>query len=315
MDRRRFIPRSEGMESRMMLSTTSGAASAASSVSSALTGITTPATGQILPITIKDKLARIERLPGSLRTLSPNRFLPADTISEIQAGLTAMVSTLHPAPSSVLRTYNFQMRDIVSRPSLRPQDARVLNNAFISVLTASGATPEATAQVATAMNSLVTKVDTASIQPVFLATNDYAMVLQLAQVVGQPMPAPMVPTITKASGTQVQARNSVSPLSQPSFTGTYQTNSLIQIYNQDTGEVLGSGTPSKAGQYTIQLSTPLAVGSYRLRARAVDADGHLGNPSQFFTLTIVPPKTPSKATPAVEISKATPQGPVTAMNT
>ena len=93
MDRRRFIPRSEGMESRMMLSTTPN--------SSAL-GALTPASSQILPITIQDKLLRIERLPGSLRTLSPNRFLPKDVISEIQAGLTSMVSTLHPAPSSVL---------------------------------------------------------------------------------------------------------------------------------------------------------------------------------------------------------------------
>ena len=205
------------------------------------------------------------------------------------------------------------MRDIVSRPSLRPQDARVLNNAFISVLQASGATPEATSQVATAMNSLVTQVDTASIQPVFLATNDYAMVLQLAQVVGQPMPAPSIPTITKASGVQTQARQSVSPLSQPTFVGSYQTNAQIQIYNQDTGQVLGSGTPNKSGQYTIQIGTPLAVGKYHLRVRAVDAEGHLGNPSQYFTLSIIPPKTPPKATPAVRIARATPHGPVAAL--
>jgi methionine-rich copper-binding protein CopC len=161
------------------------------------------------------------------------------------------------------------------------------------------------------MNSLVTKVDTASIQPVFLATNDYAMVLQLAQIVGQPMPAPSVPTITKASGVQVQARQSVSPLSQPTFVGSYQTNSLIQIYDQDTGQVVGSGTPNKAGQYTIKFETPLPVGKYQLRARAVDADGHLGNPSQYFTLSIVPPKTP-KAAPAVQVGEATPHGPVKA---
>lgn len=308
MDRRRFIPRSEGMETRMMLSTASAASAA-----SALTGMTTPATGQILPITIQDKLHRIDRLPGTLRTLSPNRFLPKDTMSEIQAGLTSMVSLLHPAPSSALQAYNFAMRDIVSRPSLRPQDARVLNNAFISVLQASGATPEATSQVATAMNSLVTKVDTASIQPVFLATNDYAMVLQLAQVVGQPMPAPGVPTITKASGAQVDSRHSVSPLSQPTFGGTYQANALLQIYNQDTGEVVGTGTPEKNGRYAIQLSTPLAVGSYKLRIRAVDEAGHLGNSSQYFTLSIVPPKGHSKAEPAVQIAQATPQGPVKAL--
>jgi hypothetical protein len=304
MDRRRFIPRSEGMETRMMLSTTPN---------SSVFGALTPASGQVLPITIQDKLLRIERLPGSLRTLSPNRFLPKDVISEVQAGLTSMVSTLHPAPSSVLSAYNYAMRDIVSRPSLRPQDARVMNNAFISVLQASGATPEAITQVATAMNTLVTQVDTASIQPVFLATNDYAMVLQLAQVVGQPMPAPAIPTITKASGVQVQARESVSPLSQPTFVGSYQTNALIQIFNQDTGQVLGSGTPNKAGQYSIKLETPLEVGKYKLRARAVDAEGHLGNPSQFFTLSIVPPKNPPKAAPAAQIAQPTPQGPVGAM--
>jgi methionine-rich copper-binding protein CopC len=305
MDRRRFVPRTEGMEGRMMLSTTSGA--------SALTGIVSPATNQVLPITIQQKLERIDRLPGSLRTLSPDRFLPKDTIAEIQAGLTSMVSLLHPAPSSALRTYNYAMRDIVSRPSLRAQDARVLNNAFISVLNASGAPAEATSQVASALNSLVTQVDTASIQPVFLATNDYAMVLQLALVVGQPMPAPAAPTITKTSGTQVQSRHSVSPLSQPTFTGSYQANSLIQLYNQDTGEVLGTGTPDKTGRYEVKVDTPLAVGTYRLRVRAIDEAGHLGNSSQFFNLTIVPPKTPPTATPAVQVGHTTPQGPITAL--
>lgn len=308
MDRRRFLPRTEGMETRMMLSTAS-AGSAASTAS----GLVTPAANQVLPITIQDKLLRIERLPGSLRTLSPNRFLPQDTIAQIQQGLTSMVSLLHPTPSDALRTYNYAMRDIVSRPSLRAQDARVLNNAFISVLNASGAPAETTAELAEAMNSLVTRVDTASVQPVFLATNDYAMVLQLALVVGQPMPAPMVPTITKATGSQVAARHSVSPMSQPTFTGTYQANALIQIYNQDTGEVLGTGTPSKQGRYEIQVSRPLDVGTYRLRVRAIDEAGHLGNSSPYFLLSIVPPRNPTSASPAVQVAATTPDGPVKAM--
>jgi hypothetical protein len=310
MDRRRFRPQTEGMETRMMLSTAT--AGSAASTASAATGLVTPATNQVLPITIQDKLARIERLPGSLRTLSPNRFLPQDTIAQIQQGLTSMVSLLHPAPSDALRTYNYAMRDIVSRPSLRAQDARVLNNAFISVLNASGAPAEATSQVAEAMDSLVTKVDTASIQPVFLATNDYAMVLQLALVVGQPMPAPMVPTITKATGSQVGTRHSVSPVSQPTFVGTYQANALLQIYNQDTGEVLGTGTPAKNSQYEIQISKPLEVGTYRLRVRAVDEAGHLGNSSPYFLLSIVPPR--NQASPSVQVARTTPAGPVTAMN-
>jgi methionine-rich copper-binding protein CopC len=289
----------------MMLSTATAASPAAG-----LTGLVTPATNQVLPITIQDKMLRIERLPGSLRTLSPNRFLPKDTIAQIQEGLTSMVSLLHPAPSDALRTYNYAMRDIVSRPSLRAQDARVLNNAFISVLNASGAPAEATAEVAQALDSLVTKVDTASIQPVFLATNDYAMVLQLALVVGQPMPAPIVPTITKATGAQAGSRHSVSPMSQPSFAGTYQTNALLQIYNQDTGEVLGTGTPAKNGRYEIQISKPLEIGTYRLRIRAIDEAGHLGNSSPYFLLSIVPPRNSPSASTAAATA-----GPVTAMTT
>ena len=76
-------------------------------------------------------------------------------------------------------------------------------------------------------------------------------------------------------------------------------------------------TRSVPGAPAISLAAvvPLTAdsGTYRLRARAVDTEGHLGNPSQYFTLTIVPPKTPPNATPAVQIAKATPQGPVTAM--
>ena len=52
------------------------------------------------------------------------------------------------------------------------------------------------------VNQLVSQVDTASVGPTNLATNDNAYILQLAIVIGQKMPAPRAPTIAKSSGTR-----------------------------------------------------------------------------------------------------------------
>lgn len=302
MERRRFIPGSEKMEGRMMLSTTTAALPAAAATSAAQVA------GDI-PYTIQQKQDRIDRVPRLLRSFSPNRSLPRDMVEGIQQGLEEVVSGLGRANPETARRFNDALRDIVSRPSLRAQDAHLLEQRFTDVLVSAGADVSAVDLMASNLDLLATTVNTSNVQPVFLTTNDYASILQLALIVGQPMPAPQVPGIARTSGTRVDSTHNVTPESQPTFLGTYQPHATVQIFNQENGQILGSGTTGNNGQYTIKFDVPLELGMYTLRARAVDELGHQGAPSRPFTLKVVAPK----VAPAATLGRSTPQGPAAAL--
>src|SRR5262249_38068774 len=128
------------------------------------------------------------------------------------------------------------------------------------------------------------------IQPTFLATNDNAYILQLGIVIGQQMPAPRAPTISKATGHQVNPRVAVTPLPDPIYIGNYEYGTTIQMVNVKTGQVIGEAVVSKNGQYSLHITTPLAVGKYHLAVRGVDEVGHIGHASRVFGLKVVPPK-------------------------
>jgi len=278
MDRRRFIPGPDRMEGRMMLST----ATAAAPVSTlAVTDV---------PYTIQQKMTRIERLPINMRSTAPNRVLPESLISEIQQGMTDSISSMNQAAPEAIKVFNNVLRDVVSRPSLRAQDARALNNAFTKVLVTAGASTENIDRIATNLETLTTTVNTAQGQPVFLSTNDYAQILQTTLIVGQPMPAPSPPTISRDSGAQADARNSVSRTPQPTFVGTYEARAQMQIFDDATGEVYGEAQSGANGRYTITFNRPLDLGSHRLRIRALDELGHVGRASGVFNLKIVEPR-------------------------
>ncbi|WP_165068047.1 Ig-like domain-containing protein [Paludisphaera rhizosphaerae] len=278
MDRRRFIPGPENMEGRMMLSTATAA-------------LTTTATTTNLPYTIQQKLERIDRLPTNLRALNPNRPLPKELITGIQEGMTQALSSLGSASPTAVKMFNNVLRDVVSRPSLRAQDAQALNNALTQVLVSAGATTSEIDLLSTNLKTLATTVNTTQSEPVFLTTNDYATVLQMTLIVGRPMPAPSVPSIARASGHQVDAQHSVTTQSQPEFLGTYQAQATMQIIDADTNEVYGQAPAGQYGHYTLTLSTPLDLGTHRLRIRAVDELGHVGKSSGVFIVKVVAPHT------------------------
>ena len=285
MDRRRFRPAPESMEGRMMLST-APAASAANTAAS----INATTTAADVPITIQDKLTRIERLPINLRAFDRNRALPRDLIEPIQQAMTDTISSLGRADPQAIEMFNGVLRDVVSRPSLRAQDAQALNNALTKVLVSAGATTDEVDVIASNLKALGTTVNTAQAQPVFLTTNDYATVLQMTLIVGRPMPAPSPPGIAKASGSAASAGHFVARTTLPRFVGTYEAAATMQIYDDATGEVYGQGRAASNGQYTIDLDRELPVGATtKLRLRAVDDLGHVGLSSRPFTVKVVLP--------------------------
>lgn len=207
MDRRprRFVPGSEDLEGRALLSGT--AASTPAQVAATQTQTQTPRTAPVVtastpagvPGTLEQKQQRIDRLPFYLNSISNGRFIPPATVARLQAELRTIIGQLRRPPRPVVEAFNVQLRSALPYQTLRVQDARALNNSFGRVLQAAGATPAATQRLKAAMNELAQN-DANSPQPVRLAVNDYALVLQTALGVGQPIqkaPAPATPPRTR----------------------------------------------------------------------------------------------------------------------
>jgi len=281
MDRRRFVPAPEGLEVRTMLSTTGSGFSFLGSGSN---------TTQTLPITFPQKELRIQKMPTNLRALQPDRTLPPITINQIQLGLNEIMSQINPAPPRGLTNYNLEMRNIVHNTSLSAGNVLMLNHMFSTILIATDTPNPGLTNVVSGVNQLVSQVDTASISPTFLATNDNAYILQLALVLGQQMPAPRAPTITKGTGHQQNKRVAITPLYAPTYVGSYEYGTTIQMVNVATGQVIGTAIVAKNGQYALHITTPLAVGKYHLAVRAVDEVGHVSHASRVFGLQVVPPR-------------------------
>jgi hypothetical protein len=301
MDRRRFVPSSESLEGRAMLTTTA--------TGNALNIFGGSTTTQNLPITFQQKEMRIEKMPLNLRALEPDRFLPADTIHQIQLGLNQIMSEAAPAPPKALTNYNLALRKIVFNSSLSTHAADLLIHGFAGSLKSAHTPNPGLTTLTTAVSHLVTQVDTASINPVFLATNDTSYLLQLALVIGQPMPAPRVPSIAKTSGTRINTELSVTPLSNPTLVGSYVYQTTIQLINPATNAIYGQAAVAKNGQYSLRVATPLGLGKHQFVVRAVDEVGHLSHVSRVFTIKVVPPK----HNKTVTTGQATPQGPLASL--
>jgi hypothetical protein len=276
--RRRFIPASDDLEVRKLLSTTG----------SNIFNSSTYNNTADLAITFQQKEQRIANLPRYLLGLQSGRFVPKETMGEIQAGLTQLMGEMHRPNPSILDSFNLTLRKIVPSVSLSQGDARKLHQAFVQVLQASGAPESAVTQLSTALNTLATQVDTASIQPVYLATNDYTLVLQTALSVGKPLPRPQVPQVARNTGVQVDPTHIKTTESRPYLTGTYVKGTSIQILDVK-GEIVGEANTNRLGQYRVRIAAPLSPGSYTFYARA-ENQGHVGLASHSFDVKITAPR-------------------------
>ena len=291
MDRRRFVPSAEGLEGRALL---------ASSIFSFSKPNKNPT--DTVPMTFTLKNHRIQRLPVYMEQIRSGRFLPAATLNELQADLLAVATKTHApgAPASngyqVLNGFNSGLRQVNSHASLSVEDAAVLKNSFDNVLTAAGATPEAIANLNDDMTALA-KNDTNSPQPVFLATNDYTLVLQTILGIGRPIRRPDSAQLAAGNGKRVGRNFGVAPKDQPTVVGTYDAYAQVQIIDK-AGEVFGSSFVKKAGatqtngeaqatgKYAITFNQPLPNGLYTFFIRTIDQYGNMSHPSPPFKIKI-----------------------------
>jgi hypothetical protein len=294
MDRRRFVPSAEGLEGRTLLATVNV---------NTLFGLQVN-TNLNVPITYQQKALRIQRLPFYLEKISPGRFLPKPELQQIQTALFDIVDGIRKPPADALNNYNYQLRKVVSKQSLTAGDISLLDHGVAGVLR-SAQTPEAPVNgLSNALFALMSRVDTASVMPVYLATNDSSLVLETALAIGRPMPSPALPRIKKNNGIQAGAQHIKTPLERPILTGTYHFHTEIQVVTAG-GEVVGEAPVQKNNNYKVQITTPLSVGVHQLHLQAYDTVGHISLPSKSFLIKVVPKKHHDPV-----IGKATPKGPL-----
>ena len=292
IDRRRYVPSTEGLEGRELM-----------------TGVNTlfglqVTTNLNVPITLQQKELRIDHLPYYLEKIQPGRFLPKTEIAEIQSSLFTMIDAINKPRTDALNNFNHQLRSVIDKQSLSPSDIATLDHGVSAVLGSAHAPQSSIDGIASGLFTLTSQVDTASIQPVFLGTNDNTLVLQTALAIGRPMPPPQLPRIKKNQGVQANVNHIKTPLAHPTLVGTYHYHTVIQVITPQ-GVVVGQANCRKDNNFEVNITTALSVGTHEFRLQAEDDAGHLSRVSRAFLIKVV-----AKSQPKTTVGKATPQGPL-----
>lgn len=285
MDRRRFTPKAEGLDSRVLLSGTQGAASVAVA-------------------TVHQNTIRIERLAFALNSLQPGRVVPGDLIGALQGNLRALVGKLAPASPAALTQAQLQFRSTISHASVSQEDAAALRATFRQALDSAGAPQGVLDDLSANMDRLV-QVDSNGRDPAILAANDYALVLQTALGVGRPIRRPAIPSLSPTDDSGLKGDRATTVV-LPHLVGRYDINSTVQLLDENEA-VLGTSEVTAAGQYSVAPTTPLSLGLHTLRVRAVDANGNFSPPSRKITIKIVMARVPKTT---VTTNGGTPAGPL-----
>jgi hypothetical protein len=287
MERRRYVPSTEGLEGRAMLASLFGGSGNNN------TSLTT--TIDTLPENFKQKELRILHLPFFLGQLQPGRFLPSATVKSIQGDIQQVVGHLHAPRAGQADAFNLDLRHLFPQENLSPDNAKILNHSLGVVLVGAGTSPATVQSFRSDMNELAL-VDSKSIEGSQLAAQDYSLVLQTALAVGRPILTPSAPLLALKDGIRVD--NGVGGITrkpEPTLVGTYTEgastaqSTVMQVVDQ-AGDVFGAGTVDKNGTYSVPLTVPLAPGKYRLSVRAVEPLLLISAPSKPMVLKVLPPR-------------------------
>ena len=301
MDRRRFVPSPEGLEGRALLSLF-GHSTPAQTTSKTTSLFGTSTANDNIPVTFRQKELRVDHVPYYLERIRPGRFLPNDTLTQLQTDLRAVTGTLHwPGPKG-LEEFNHVQREISGNSSLSATDAHTLSRSFGAAVKATGATPGEVTNLQADLNDL-TRVDTNSPQPTFLATNDYALVLETILGIGRPIQRPTTPVLKANTGLRLNVNDGVTGHPEPTLVGTYsavQNSTSTKVVASNTSmeivdandKVHGSAPIYNNGDYSVKIDAPLSPGLYTFYVRAVDNQGHMSNFSPPYKLKIIPNKHP-----------------------
>ena len=286
MDRRRFAPSAEGLESRALMASLLGGTAA------------TTQRPQNVPVTYEAKLDRIHNLPYFLSLTLPGREIPAAIMKPIQADLTALRGQLHGPSPVALQAFNSQLRVSIGNASLSPQVEGNIMKHFTQAMESAGLEGPPLTQLTTDVERLVA-FDTNHPEPVFTATNDTTTILQVALGVGRPIKQPGIPRLAADSRAVASNLHLVKAgVLQPYITGTY-TASTTQAVNtilllNESGNVIGTTTVGANGVYRVRPGNFLTDGTYNFRVQAMDAAGDFSAPSAVTSITVGFTRHPAK---------------------
>jgi hypothetical protein len=296
MDRRsrRYVPSSEGLEGRQLLSTatTTAAAASANPFGTAPSGVQIDGSAAAQQ-TIEAKRHRVENLPYFVGLLNKDGFVPQPTTQNIQVDLNTLIGQLHQGNSSTISTFNLDLRRAEKYENITPQGAAALTRDLGAALVAAGAPASTVADLQAQVTQLV-NYDSTQVGSTIAATNDESMILQVALGIGRPLVYPTVPALL---GTDHQGNHGKIPITHdhtPSLTGNYSIGTNIQIVDVNNKVVLGQAAVDKTtGVYTVKFDNPLPDGTYTVRVRAEDS-GFVSDPSPKFTFEVVTPPVKKK---------------------
>ena len=295
MDRRRrqFVPSSEGLEGRQLLSTAAvpnpNAAALANPYVNAPGGAQVEGSAPAKQ-TIEAKRHMVENLPYFVGMLNKDGFVPQPATANIQADIDQILAQGQQANSSLVSTFNLDLRRAQKYENITPKGAEALNRDFGAVLVSAGAPAAVAADLQNQLGSLI-QYDSTQVGSTIAATNDASLVLQLAQIVGRPLVYPNVPSLAGSDHNGTVDKIPITHNHQPSLTGNYAGGVDIQIVDNNNQVVLGQTTVASNGVYTVRFNEPLPDGTYVVRTRVEDS-GYLSAPSPKFTFKVVTPPPP-----------------------
>ena len=292
MNRRRFVPSTEGLEGRALQASTGFT----------LFGVQLT-TNLNVPITYQQKAKRIEHLPYYLGQIHPGRFLPQAEIQQIQGALFNMMDSIQKPDPQALNNFNYEIRPIVSKESLSSSDIAVLTNGvarYYEMRRLQSRRSKASRVRST--HSPRRSTPPASCRYTWQRTT-------LRSSCKQPWPsAGPCPRLSCQSSSTIpgsmQDLNTSRLRSAPILVGTYHFHTAIQVVTPE-GVVVGQSFAARNNNYRVQITTPQPVGVHEFRLQAVDTVGHISRIGPPFLIKVVPKKHHDTA-----IAKATPKGPL-----
>ncbi|MDR6774964.1 Ig-like domain-containing protein [Azospirillum sp. BE72] len=99
-----------------------------------------------------------------------------------------------------------------------------------------------------------------------------------------PPTAPSAPSLTAASDSGSSSSDRLTNVKTPTFTGTAEANSVIDLLV--SGSVVGTGTADGSGAWTVTAGSPLADGNWSFSTRSRDAAGNTRDGVGSLTVTI-----------------------------
>lgn len=191
---RRFVPGSDMLESRQLLS----AAPATPPVAEISADTKSGQEDTVVAPTVKTDNAqspfessingtrqfRIKQLPNYLFLVNTRRKLDRAIVADLQADLQLIANRLSAPPQSLVWQFMKTLRGMVSQQNISPSLSQQLNAQFGAMLSSSGASPEVTAKFQNDMNRLI-QADTKAPNPALTAANDYALMSQYVLSVGR----------------------------------------------------------------------------------------------------------------------------------